>query len=347
MKVFLSWSGAISQLIARELLTWLPKVINGVQPWLSDADVLGGPWNPQLVGAIKQSPVGIACLTQENLNSEWLHFECGAIACHAKHNLIIPYGLDVASSDLRPPLSFFQFCEANRTGTEKMIRMLATHARRLQFVVSPNLDALVQAGLPELEARLASLSAEYGVGLRAPYRIPALVGFDYRDVIDASTKEIVIVGQNLRTLLGGAFLDHISSLFATRSEFQALFVLAVPEFFDVLTTSPEAKQRYAAEYGRTVQLLRKLQSSLRDPAPGRLRVFAHPGACSLSAIFRDPSDPRRGLVAFTPKWATDAAPNSRIVCIIRRSEHEPLFHALYGHVAVMSNPEYARGLDDL
>ena len=39
MKVFVSWSGTRSRLIARELSAWLKDVFQGIETWMSEADI--------------------------------------------------------------------------------------------------------------------------------------------------------------------------------------------------------------------------------------------------------------------------------------------------------------------
>ena len=44
MKVFISWSGERSRLVAQELGPWLKKVIQSVEPWISTDMERGIKW---------------------------------------------------------------------------------------------------------------------------------------------------------------------------------------------------------------------------------------------------------------------------------------------------------------
>src|SRR5262245_58417370 len=80
MKVILSWSGTLSQVVAQALRTWLPEVIQHVEPWMSTEDVRkGAVWHADLFAALSETSVGIICVTRDNIGSAWLNFEAGAL----------------------------------------------------------------------------------------------------------------------------------------------------------------------------------------------------------------------------------------------------------------------------
>lgn len=49
--------------------------------------------------------IGIVCVTRESLQSEWLHFEAGALS--GKTCLV--FLVDLADGELRDPLAQFQY----------------------------------------------------------------------------------------------------------------------------------------------------------------------------------------------------------------------------------------------
>lgn len=80
MKVFLSWSGERSKVVAKSLSEWLEQVLQAVEPWISTDIEKGKRWDGEISQKLEQSKVGIICLTKDNLESTWLHFEAGAIS---------------------------------------------------------------------------------------------------------------------------------------------------------------------------------------------------------------------------------------------------------------------------
>ncbi len=66
MKVFISWSGEQSRIVAEALRDWLPDVIQAIEPFLSSHDIpKGARWGLELAHELEGTSVGIICLTSE------------------------------------------------------------------------------------------------------------------------------------------------------------------------------------------------------------------------------------------------------------------------------------------
>jgi len=123
MRIFLSWSGETSKLVAEALRDWLPNVIQSIEPWLSSEDIpIGASWFNEIQKRLENSTVGIVCLTRENLSANWLHFEAGALSKQGVQ--IVPYLLDLTPSEISGPLSQFQCAQATLEDTSRLVKHL-------------------------------------------------------------------------------------------------------------------------------------------------------------------------------------------------------------------------------
>lgn len=96
MNVFISFSGDRSKAVAKALHEWIPYVINDVQPWMSEVDIdKGTRWSMDVANQLKEAKMGIICLTPENLDAPWLHFEAGALSKTVEKTYVCPYLFEV------------------------------------------------------------------------------------------------------------------------------------------------------------------------------------------------------------------------------------------------------------
>jgi hypothetical protein len=129
MKIFISWSGNRSREVAQILHDWLPNVIQSLKPWMSAADIKGGArWSADIAYELETSQFGIICLTAENLEAPWIHFEAGALSKALQKAYVCPYLLGVAPEELHGPLVQFQATKAEKEETRKLIHTI-NHAQ--------------------------------------------------------------------------------------------------------------------------------------------------------------------------------------------------------------------------
>src|ERR1035441_8244876 len=99
MRVFLSWSGQQSRSVALALRDSLPSQ------------------------ALEESRIGIICLTPDNVNSAWIHFEAGALA-RLDQALLCIYAVGIAPAEVKMPLAQFQITRGNRDDTFRLVAEL-------------------------------------------------------------------------------------------------------------------------------------------------------------------------------------------------------------------------------
>ncbi len=125
MKIFISWSGERSHLLAQALHESLPLVLHYVKPWLSQADISAGDrWAQEVAKELESSNFGIICITPENLNSAWILFEAGALAKSMQGAKVIPLLLGLEFSDISGPLSQFQAKKLGKAGLEEIVHSI-------------------------------------------------------------------------------------------------------------------------------------------------------------------------------------------------------------------------------
>jgi pyruvate-formate lyase-activating enzyme len=80
MKVFLGWAKPVSKKVAQALNGWLPLVLQDVECFFSEEDIRKGEeWRPKLINELDSADFGIICVSRENADAPWIHFELGKL----------------------------------------------------------------------------------------------------------------------------------------------------------------------------------------------------------------------------------------------------------------------------
>ena len=152
MKIFISWSGKQSQRVAEALADWLPYVFQTVTPWVSSEGVRAGSrWFLEVAKSLDEADFGILCVTRENMAAPWILFEAGALSKSIEYGRVVPYLIDVTSTELPAPLAQFQAVTANEEGTRRLVQAISANhpaEKRPAHV----LDRVFDRWWPELQA---------------------------------------------------------------------------------------------------------------------------------------------------------------------------------------------------
>jgi hypothetical protein len=155
LKVFISWSGDRSRKIAEAINEWLPLVIQYVDPFLSSDIEKGANWAREIDDALEGTKFGIVCLTPENLDSVWIHYEVGCLA-KTKDALVWTLLNKLEPTDVKQPLGRFQHTSATKDDVLKLVASVNKRLEQISETPLPDgrLHASFEKHWPDLEARL-------------------------------------------------------------------------------------------------------------------------------------------------------------------------------------------------
>jgi hypothetical protein len=122
MKVFISWSGDLSHRVALTLRDWLPDVLQAVEPYVSSEDIRkGNRWSVDVAEELAESSHGIICLTRQNLDAPWIHFEAGALSKVVATSSLWTLLIDLGPTEVQGPLAQFQHTAFERDDFRRLV----------------------------------------------------------------------------------------------------------------------------------------------------------------------------------------------------------------------------------
>ncbi len=126
MKVFISWSGEVSFQVAKVLKEWIPCVIQEVQPYFSSEDIdKGARWSTDIAKELETASFGILCVTKDNLESQWLNFEAGALSKAIDKQKVCPLLYHLKPSDISDsPILQFQMANVEKSDIFKLFKSI-------------------------------------------------------------------------------------------------------------------------------------------------------------------------------------------------------------------------------
>ncbi|WP_426228654.1 toll/interleukin-1 receptor domain-containing protein [Pseudarthrobacter sp. DSP2-3-2b1] len=139
MRVFISWSGPKSQLVAAALHEWLDGPLNQIQTFMSQEDIAAGEdWSATIDDGLNNALFGIICTTPENQAEPWLNYEAGAIAkaVNGVQSRVVPLLIDFSDpTELVGPLKKFQAKKADQEGIFSVVRSINSALRIYAWLV--------------------------------------------------------------------------------------------------------------------------------------------------------------------------------------------------------------------
>lgn len=157
MKIFISWSGDLSQKLGNALKEWIPDVLQVVQCYFTPEDIQKGErWSSEIAKELEESMFGIFCVTPENLNSGWMHFEAGAISKSKDNAQVCPILFGLRPTDLTGPLQQFQVTIFSEGDMLKLMKDINAKLGE-QRIAENRLEKQFSMYWPELQKNIDSI----------------------------------------------------------------------------------------------------------------------------------------------------------------------------------------------
>lgn len=270
MRVFISWSGELSLVLAEVFRSWLPSTLQFVKPYFSPKDIdKGTKWASEIAKELAASSVCIIVLTKENLNSNWIMFEAGAISTALDNARVCPIIFNVQPADLRGPLAQFQITNFNKEDICKLFKMINAQAgeSKLQDAVA---ESVFEKWWPDLQD---SIQKALSTGDKVQAKETAR---SERDILEeillltrglekerqpAPTRSVVVPYSNS---LFSQIMKLINTLWAECSEGWSVFGGPVSEIRDFVATR-------TSDHVNKTKFLEELDEFIRDNSPRTLR----------------------------------------------------------------------------
>ena len=124
MKVFISQSKPRSLALAQTLESFIRKVVQGTEPWVSDSGIdKGARFTEAIRENLDQAVAGVVCLTSENLTEPWILWEAGALSTKVTDR-VWTLLLDVDHTQVAAPLTGYNHTKADKDDVWKLIRSI-------------------------------------------------------------------------------------------------------------------------------------------------------------------------------------------------------------------------------
>ena len=230
MKVFISWSGELSKLVAKELTEWLPSIIQSVEVFYSPEDIQKGEnWDSRITKELEECKYGIVCLTKENVSAPWIHFEAGALSksldSHTSALMV-----DVVTSDIQGPLSRFQATRCEKDDFYQLVCGIndASDNKISEKVLKNSFEAIWD----KLEIKISAVIKKYSKNNKESNKEKNREANDIlEELLQLSRKQDAILNNPVK-LFPESYFEYLYNQFVTNENSHSLDELS--DFFNYL-----------------------------------------------------------------------------------------------------------------
>ena len=88
---------------------------------MSEETEKGTRWSANIAKELEHTDYGLICLTRDNLEAPWIHFEAGALAKSMDGGRVAPLLFGLKKSDIQGPLAQFQLTNFDETDVRRLL----------------------------------------------------------------------------------------------------------------------------------------------------------------------------------------------------------------------------------
>lgn len=218
MKVFISWSGNDSKRLADIIRQWLPGVLQAVKPYFTPSDIdKGARWHTEVAKELEKSGFGILCVTRENLHSDWVMFEAGALSKSLDKTHVCPILFGIQNTDLAGPLKQFQTTQFEKEDIRKLVALINGKLEENKLA-STVLDTVFDKWWPDLESSVKQVLENLDEPATEPIRSDTDM---IREILELSRVTSVYARRSSRqsvVLNPGAIIDLLEKFIALHND---------------------------------------------------------------------------------------------------------------------------------
>jgi hypothetical protein len=157
MRVFISWSGDLSNKLADAFNKWLPNAFQAVQTYFTPDDIAkGARWGNEIAKELESTDVGVLFITRDNIGSQWMLYEAGALSKHLDNSRVCPVIFGIKHSDLPGPLRQYQATEFRQADFRKLLKTVSNAAGESKLPDSV-LERVFEKWWPDLEGQFTEV----------------------------------------------------------------------------------------------------------------------------------------------------------------------------------------------
>ena len=206
MKVFVSWSGELSKKYASFLKNWLEQCIQSVEVFFSAEDIeKGETWHTKISNELRDTNFGIVCLTSENVNAPWIHFEAGALS-KMLDSRVATLAINVNFSDIKGPLSTFQATKLEKDDIFQLLQSINNSQEKA--LSEEKLKASFEAFWPNFERHISETPETVKI-VKEEKKTQSKINSESIDEILQLLRTQSAIINDPRKILPMEYLDHI------------------------------------------------------------------------------------------------------------------------------------------